>query len=690
MSAGSKDAPGSFTVSFRMPGRAVSKEDCWEEVWAKLQKEGWEMLKHGEQLRSHYLLPDGHTASCRNGSYIRRLTAKDGSLRAVYRTRGEVMHHIGKAGGTIKKVAAPAKKMSSVTKGPWGKSSSTGLGAPDSFRGEEWSSDDLGAVAELPSCPTVLEDIVHCSGAALEPESTCLGNAGWGPRARDKAGLSRWSPRADRDWIKESRQTRSPAVLECTYTLPEAGSIHQVLPLPSLDMPGEPVLPALPALPQSISSAPKLQQNLSGHHAEVRESADAVCRKSNMLCSKDKNSPKSDLQRWVPPMFIVQQAATRGSTLSAPCADTMQASSTVGSLMITDDRDSEDERNNSCEDNDLKGESAYWVSSDNEELRLPGTRQQVVAQDQRSSFQPSPDKVSLPVAGVARKSAMGFLHHNRPASEVQSVGAIRLLASLGSIAVSGPPEKRQKVVRTVSAGNSRSEDSTTADVVAARVQLMPDGKRLKGRSRKPYSWEEGAVKELPGPTLAEQRRLVDEFRTSPRSQIRDPFRDLSERDKLLYTCRHKGTVTETNEIGTVGAAPAGVVSAHIDPTQLPHQRPLSSDCHTKKAQCLSLPRRRNYPQPKPRQVWTEEEHKAFTDALQCYGRNWVRVAQSVGTKTTEQTRSHAQKYFRRLQRAGQVALVPPPARPSRQVMRSESEAATSVVDGKNEEIATEG
>eukprot|EP01043_Picozoa_sp_COSAG02_P102975 COSAG02_NODE_38990_length_422_cov_0.950464_1_plen_92_part_10 len=92
-----------------MPGRAVSKEDCWEEVWAKLQKEGWEMLKHGEQLRSHYLLPDGHTASCRNGSYIRRLTAKDGSLRAVYRTRGEVMHHIGKAGGTIKKVAAPAK-----------------------------------------------------------------------------------------------------------------------------------------------------------------------------------------------------------------------------------------------------------------------------------------------------------------------------------------------------------------------------------------------------------------------------------------------------------------------------------------------------------------------------------------------------------------------------------------------------
>ena len=69
----------------------VSASD-WEEVWSKLQKKGWELQKHGEQKRSHYLLPDGQKdkATCRVGSYVTKLTAKDGSGRCCYRTRAEV------------------------------------------------------------------------------------------------------------------------------------------------------------------------------------------------------------------------------------------------------------------------------------------------------------------------------------------------------------------------------------------------------------------------------------------------------------------------------------------------------------------------------------------------------------------------------------------------------------------------
>ena len=74
---------------------------------------------------------------------------------------------------------------------------------------------------------------------------------------------------------------------------------------------------------------------------------------------------------------------------------------------------------------------------------------------------------------------------------------------------------------------------------------------------------------------------------------------------------------------------------------------------------------RYYPVPKPRQVWTTEEHKAFADALKCYGRDWAQVARSVGTKTHEQTRSHAQKHFKRLSRTAEAAIVPPRERQSK-------------------------
>jgi len=49
--------------------------------------------------------------------------------------------------------------------------------------------------------------------------------------------------------------------------------------------------------------------------------------------------------------------------------------------------------------------------------------------------------------------------------------------------------------------------------------------------------------------------------------------------------------------------------------------------------------------------WTREEHAAFLSALKMYGKEWKKVAAKVKTRTVVQTRTHAQKYFQKLQKA---------------------------------------
>ena len=48
--------------------------------------------------------------------------------------------------------------------------------------------------------------------------------------------------------------------------------------------------------------------------------------------------------------------------------------------------------------------------------------------------------------------------------------------------------------------------------------------------------------------------------------------------------------------------------------------------------------------------WTREEHEAFLSALRQYGKEWKKVAARVKTRTVVQTRTHAQKYFQKLQK----------------------------------------
>lgn len=48
--------------------------------------------------------------------------------------------------------------------------------------------------------------------------------------------------------------------------------------------------------------------------------------------------------------------------------------------------------------------------------------------------------------------------------------------------------------------------------------------------------------------------------------------------------------------------------------------------------------------------WTNLEHNRFTEALRIYGKNWKKVEDHVGSRTGAQVRSHAQKFFLKVQK----------------------------------------
>lgn len=48
--------------------------------------------------------------------------------------------------------------------------------------------------------------------------------------------------------------------------------------------------------------------------------------------------------------------------------------------------------------------------------------------------------------------------------------------------------------------------------------------------------------------------------------------------------------------------------------------------------------------------WTDDEHTRFLHGLELFGKKWTKVADVVGSRTTVQVRSHAQKYFQKLEK----------------------------------------
>ncbi|KAL0428817.1 UNVERIFIED_CONTAM: protein REVEILLE 6 [Sesamum radiatum] len=74
--------------------------------------------------------------------------------------------------------------------------------------------------------------------------------------------------------------------------------------------------------------------------------------------------------------------------------------------------------------------------------------------------------------------------------------------------------------------------------------------------------------------------------------------------------------------------------------------------------------RKPYTITKSRESWSEQEHDKFLEALHLFDRDWKKIEAFVGSKTVIQIRSHAQKYFLKIQKNGTSEHVPPP-RPKR-------------------------
>ncbi|XP_058771094.1 protein REVEILLE 8-like isoform X2 [Vicia villosa] len=114
--------------------------------------------------------------------------------------------------------------------------------------------------------------------------------------------------------------------------------------------------------------------------------------------------------------------------------------------------------------------------------------------------------------------------------------------------------------------------------------------------------------------------------------------------------------------------------------------------------------RKPYTITKSRESWSDEEHDKFIEALQLFDRDWKKIEDFVGSKTVIQVihysihffyvsliiilftyfnnlfqiRSHAQKYFLKVQKNGTLAHVPPP-RPKRKAIHPYPQKATKNV-----------
>ncbi|KAK7258410.1 hypothetical protein RIF29_23985 [Crotalaria pallida] len=107
--------------------------------------------------------------------------------------------------------------------------------------------------------------------------------------------------------------------------------------------------------------------------------------------------------------------------------------------------------------------------------------------------------------------------------------------------------------------------------------------------------------------------------------------------------------------------------------------------------------RKPYTITKQRERWTDEEHNRFLEALKLYGRAWQRIEEHIGTKTAVQIRSHAQKFFSKLEKEALVkgisigeALdieIPPPRpkrKPSNPYPRKTNAGAPTINSGSNQ------
>ena len=127
------------------------------------------------------------------------------------------------------------------------------------------------------------------------------------------------------------------------------------------------------------------------------------------------------------------------------------------------------------------------------------------------------------------------------------------------------------------------------------------------------------------------------------------------------------------------AKPAALTPARPEQPTMPtpntaeHAAAEKKDCPTLTSRTLAPPNTSSKAQtgarardaksmPKATGRWTAEEHDEFLKCLDIYGREWKKVAERITTRTAAQIRSHAQKYFKKIEAAGEGA--PKAARPA--------------------------
>jgi len=82
-------------------------------------------------------------------------------------------------------------------------------------------------------------------------------------------------------------------------------------------------------------------------------------------------------------------------------------------------------------------------------------------------------------------------------------------------------------------------------------------------------------------------------------------------------------------------------------------------------------KRKTYTIKKEREIWTEEEHTKFLEALEKFGKDWKKIEAFIGTKTLIQIRSHAQKHFSKQNESLPASEAPPPKQKRKYELRSE-------------------
>ncbi|XP_074272881.1 protein REVEILLE 5-like [Silene latifolia] len=93
--------------------------------------------------------------------------------------------------------------------------------------------------------------------------------------------------------------------------------------------------------------------------------------------------------------------------------------------------------------------------------------------------------------------------------------------------------------------------------------------------------------------------------------------------------------------------------------------------------------RKPYTITKCRETWSDEEHDKFLEAIHLFDRDWKKIEAFVGTKTVIQIRSHAQKYFLKVQKTGSNEHVPPP-RPKRKAAHPYPQKASKTAPVSNQ------